>query len=113
MKEFKSDRQLHRHSTTPLVQDPPCFSTLDAGFCNSQSVGVTRVIDGSVLLMPIYEFACPKCRRIFNFLSKRLNPDHLPACPKCGGRKMVKQMSRFATTKGRRRTLTILAFSEP
>ena len=50
--------------------------------------------------MPIYEFACTKCRRIFNFLSKRLNPDRLPACPRCGNRKMVKQMSRFATTKG-------------
>lgn len=50
--------------------------------------------------MPIYEFACPKCRRIFNFLSKRMNPDHLPACPKCGNRKMTKQMSQFAMTKG-------------
>ena len=50
--------------------------------------------------MPIYEFACTKCRRIFNFLSKRLNPDRLPACPSCGNRKMVKQMSRFAMTKG-------------
>ncbi len=50
--------------------------------------------------MPIYEFACPKCRRIFNFLSKRLNPDRLPACPQCGNKKMVKQLSRFATTKG-------------
>src|SRR5467141_128307 len=50
--------------------------------------------------MPIYEFACPKCRRIFNFLSKRMNPDRLPTCPKCGNKKMVKQMSRFAMTKG-------------
>jgi len=50
--------------------------------------------------MPIYEFACPKCRRIFNFLSKRLNPDRLPACPRCGNKKMLKQMSRFAMTKG-------------
>src|SRR5437773_6982202 len=50
--------------------------------------------------MPIYEFACPKCRRIFNFLSKRMDPDRLPACPKCGHRKMVKQMSRFAMTRG-------------
>jgi putative FmdB family regulatory protein len=50
--------------------------------------------------MPIYEFACPKCRVIFNFLSKRLNPDRSPVCPKCGNRKMVKQVSRFATTKG-------------
>ena len=50
--------------------------------------------------MPIYEFACPKCRKIYSFLSKRLNPDHLPACPKCGNKKMVKQMSRFAMSKG-------------
>jgi putative FmdB family regulatory protein len=50
--------------------------------------------------MPIYEFACPKCRRIFSFLSQRVNPDRLPTCPKCGHRKLVKQISRFATTKG-------------
>ena len=50
--------------------------------------------------MPIYEFACPKCRVIFNFLSKRVNPDHLPTCPKCGNRKMTKQMSRFAMSRG-------------
>lgn len=50
--------------------------------------------------MPIYEFACPKCRKIFNFLSKRMNPDHLPQCPRCGSRKMAKQMSQFAMTKG-------------
>ena len=34
--------------------------------------------------MPIYEFACPDCRKIFNFLSKRLQPAGPPACPKCG-----------------------------
>lgn len=50
--------------------------------------------------MPIYEYACPKCRVIFNFLSKRINPDRLPVCPKCGNKKMAKQMSRFAMTKG-------------
>ncbi|HYG24199.1 MAG TPA: zinc ribbon domain-containing protein [Verrucomicrobiae bacterium] len=50
--------------------------------------------------MPIYEFACPKCRKIYSFLSKRINPDRLPVCPKCGNKKMEKQMSRFAMTKG-------------
>jgi putative FmdB family regulatory protein len=50
--------------------------------------------------MPIYEYACPKCRVIFNFLSKRMNPDRLPVCPKCGNKKMEKQMSRFAFSKG-------------
>src|ERR1035441_3742190 len=50
--------------------------------------------------MPIYEFACPKCRRIFNFLAKRVNLGRLPVCPKCGNKKMSKQVSRFAMTKG-------------
>ena len=50
--------------------------------------------------MPIYEFACSKCRRIYSFLAKRVNPDHLPACPKCGNRKLSKQLSRFALTRG-------------
>src|SRR3982751_1976505 len=50
--------------------------------------------------MPIYEFACPKCRKIFNFLSKRVNPDRLPVCPKCGNKKMTKQMSHFAMPRG-------------
>ena len=50
--------------------------------------------------MPIYEYACPKCRVIFNFLSKRINPEGLPKCPKCGNKKMTKQLSRFAMTRG-------------
>ena len=50
--------------------------------------------------MPIYEFACPKCRRIYSFLSKRVNPDHLPTCPKCGHKKLKKEVSRFAMSKG-------------
>jgi putative FmdB family regulatory protein len=50
--------------------------------------------------MPIYEFACPKCRVVFNFLSKRVKPEGLPTCPKCGNKKMVKQMSQFAMTRG-------------
>jgi putative FmdB family regulatory protein len=49
--------------------------------------------------MPIYEYACPKCRVIFNFLSKRLNPARLPTCPKCGNKKMSKLVSRFATSR--------------
>src|SRR5689334_16818210 len=50
--------------------------------------------------MPIYEFACPKCRKIYSFLSKRINPDRLPICPKCGNKKLSKQISNFAMTKG-------------
>lgn len=50
--------------------------------------------------MPIYEFACPKCRVIFSFLSKRVNPDRTPVCPKCGNKRLSKQMSAFAMLRG-------------
>jgi putative FmdB family regulatory protein len=50
--------------------------------------------------MPIYEFACPKCRKIYSFLSRRLNPGRSPVCPQCGNKKMSKQVSRFALGKG-------------
>jgi putative FmdB family regulatory protein len=50
--------------------------------------------------MPIYEFACPKCRKIFSFLSKRTNPAQGPACPKCGSKDLTKEISRFAMIKG-------------
>jgi len=50
--------------------------------------------------MPIYEFACPHCRKIYSFLSKRINPAGTPACPKCGNKKLVKEVSRFAAPRG-------------
>ncbi len=50
--------------------------------------------------MPIYEYACPQCRVIFSFLSKRLNPERSPVCPKCGNKQLRKQVSRFAMTRG-------------
>jgi len=50
--------------------------------------------------MPIYEFACPNCRKIYSFLSKRVNPERLPVCPRCGNKKLKKEMSGFAMTRG-------------
>jgi putative FmdB family regulatory protein len=50
--------------------------------------------------VPIYEFACPRCRRIFSFLARKVSPSHSPACPKCGSRKLSREISRFAMIKG-------------
>jgi putative FmdB family regulatory protein len=50
--------------------------------------------------MPIFEYACPRCRRIFSFLSKRLKPDRVPACPKCGCRDLRRLMSAFSALHG-------------
>ncbi|MBM4141999.1 MAG: zinc ribbon domain-containing protein [Lentisphaerae bacterium] len=48
--------------------------------------------------MPIYEFYCPDCHVIFNFLSRAVNTSGRPDCPKCGGRNLRREVSAFATT---------------
>jgi putative FmdB family regulatory protein len=50
--------------------------------------------------MPIYEYACPDCRRIFSFLAKRVKPKRKPACPRCGNKKLAKEVSQFSALKG-------------
>ena len=50
--------------------------------------------------MPIFEYACPICRRIFQFLSKRLKPTRKPVCPQCGNRRLTKEISQFAALQG-------------
>ena len=51
--------------------------------------------------MPIYEFYCSDCHRIFSFLSRRTATARAPACPRCGKRGLVRQASRFAVSRGR------------
>jgi len=50
----------------------------------------------------MYEFRCEDCNRVFNFLAR--TPDaaeRKPACPRCGGRRMSKLFSMFATGRNR------------
>jgi putative FmdB family regulatory protein len=50
--------------------------------------------------MPIYEFLCPDCRRIYSFMAATTHDGRQPRCPRCGNDKMVKQVSRFAFVRG-------------
>ena len=49
--------------------------------------------------MPIYEFYCPDCHAIFSFLSKSVNTTGRPDCPRCGRRRLSREVSMFATGK--------------
>jgi putative FmdB family regulatory protein len=49
--------------------------------------------------MPIYEFACPNCRTIFQFFARRVGEQKVPTCPKCGGGDMERVLSRFAVAR--------------
>ena len=53
--------------------------------------------------MPIYEFYCTECHRIFSFLSPRVNTDGRPACPRCGRADLQRRPSAFAISKNRPR----------
>lgn len=46
--------------------------------------------------MPIYEFYCPHCHTVFNFLSRSVNTTTTPACPACTKDDMTRRVSRFA-----------------
>lgn len=46
--------------------------------------------------MPIYEYLCPHCNRIFSFLARSGQVDKQPTCPKCGASDLTRRISRFA-----------------
>lgn len=48
--------------------------------------------------MPVYEFYCPDCHIIFNFLSRRVDTVKKPVCPRCGRPDLERQVSRFAVS---------------
>jgi putative FmdB family regulatory protein len=51
--------------------------------------------------MPIYEFYCVDCHRIFKFLSRKVDTEKVPACPRCGRAELERQVSLFAISRGR------------
>jgi putative FmdB family regulatory protein len=47
--------------------------------------------------MPIYEYRCDACKRRFTALVGVVAGDAPLACPRCGGEKLTKLVSRFAS----------------
>ena len=52
--------------------------------------------------MPVYEFLCRRCNRIYSFHSFRVNPDKVPTCPKCSASDLTKVPSRFGVGASRK-----------
>ena len=50
--------------------------------------------------MPIYEFLCESCNRIFSFHSFKVDPDKIPTCPKCEAEDLKRVPSRFGVSAG-------------
>lgn len=45
--------------------------------------------------MPIYEFFCSSCNRIYSFHSFRSNPEKTPMCPRCSNGELKRVPSSF------------------
>lgn len=56
--------------------------------------------------MPIYEYLCVPCNRVFSFMAKSHaeTREKNPACPQCGGPEMRRALSRFAIGGGTRKS---------
>jgi putative FmdB family regulatory protein len=54
--------------------------------------------------MPTYEYLCPHCNRIFNFLVKSPATARRATCPQCGSEDMKKMISGFAVTGAKRKS---------
>lgn len=45
--------------------------------------------------MPVYEFLCESCNRIYSFHSFKVATEKVPTCPKCGDNELKRVPSRF------------------
>jgi putative FmdB family regulatory protein len=52
--------------------------------------------------MPIYEFYCAHCHRVFTFLSRTVDTGKRPACPGCDRADLSRRVSAFAISRGRK-----------
>jgi putative FmdB family regulatory protein len=48
--------------------------------------------------VPIFEYLCRRCNRIFSFLSLSAHPSREPVCPRCGATGLERVPSVFAVT---------------
>lgn len=61
--------------------------------------------------MPIYEYQCGDCRRPVSVFVRTISAAAEAACPRCGGHRLARLMSRFSTVKSEDARLESLADS--
>ncbi len=59
--------------------------------------------------MPIYEYLCGDCSKTFSFLTGVVADSGNPSCPRCGGNKLSKLISRIARVRSKDSVLEDLA----
>jgi putative FmdB family regulatory protein len=46
--------------------------------------------------MPIYEYACHRCKKFVEVIVRRVSDDYQARCPECGGAKLTRMISNFS-----------------
>jgi putative FmdB family regulatory protein len=64
------------------------------------------------VLLPIYEYLCEDCNRIFSFVVPTMDDERRPRCPKCGREELEKQLSIFAFVRGGKNPLAAIPKQE-
>jgi putative FmdB family regulatory protein len=59
--------------------------------------------------VPIYEYHCLDCRRRVSLFVRSISNPGTPTCPRCGGAKLERLMSRFARVRSEDSRLDALA----
>ncbi|HSB78296.1 MAG TPA: zinc ribbon domain-containing protein [Candidatus Methylomirabilis sp.] len=59
--------------------------------------------------MPIYEYLCQDCRRRISVLVRSISRPGTPTCPRCGGSRLERLMSRFSRVRSEDARLDSLA----
>jgi putative FmdB family regulatory protein len=60
--------------------------------------------------MPIFEYQCQDCGRVFEIFTQRRDPSEAPACPGCGKTRVERLLSSFSATVGGRCSSGALGF---
>lgn len=50
--------------------------------------------------MPIYEYTCKKCKKIFSALQSISSSERDTECPVCGSKEVKKMLSTFSSSMG-------------
>jgi putative FmdB family regulatory protein len=58
--------------------------------------------------MPIYEYLCRTCNRVYGFLFATTTDSGQPTCPRCGATDLERQVSLFAFVRGGKDPLAAL-----
>jgi putative FmdB family regulatory protein len=59
--------------------------------------------------VPIYEYHCQDCRRRVSLLVRSISKPGVPICPRCGGKRLERLMSRFTRVRSEEDRLDTLA----